>query len=179
MTIVTEGTLWELAEAHWPSHQAHIGEWGFGGVHHTSPKKLTSLLLGSCPFPPAVRYLRGGHLPGGHLPGDHLPPPSPHSLPEGGQRGPGWSPSSTGKKFGAYLAGGGGHRIPEPHKHLLPVESFFSYLLKTTSGGEPQEKRKSRCQPVTQNNHFAHCLYFPTNFVFFKKDNKTIVLSAN
>lgn len=73
----------------------------------------------------------------------------------------------------------GDHCIPKPHKNLLPGESFFSYLLKTTSGGEHQEKRKSRCQPVTQNNHFAHCLYFPTNFVFFKKDNKTIVLSAN
>lgn len=39
------------------------------------------------------------------LPGGHLWPPSPHTLPGEGQRGPGWSPPSTGKKFGEDLGG--------------------------------------------------------------------------
>lgn len=121
MTCVREGTSWQPAEPHWPSHQAHMAGWALGGPPclSPSPQKLTSLPLGSCPFPPAART---------PPPGGHLWPPSPHTLPGEGQRGPGWSPPSTGKKFGEDL--GGGHCIPKPHKNLLPggKVSFPTFL---------------------------------------------------
>lgn len=42
-----------------------------------------------------------------------------------------------------------------------------------------EKKENADVSLVTQSNLFAQCLYFPTNFVFFKKDNKRIVLTAN
>lgn len=123
MTCVREGTSWQPAEPHWPSHQAHMADWAVGGPPclSPSPQKLTSLPLGSCPFPPAART----HPPcQGATSGLPVPTPSPVKAREDQDGAHPPRARSLGRTWG------GGHCIPKPHKNLLPggKVSFPTFL---------------------------------------------------